>query len=795
MNENMKIKYFDEELEVYDERRVVNKNTYSITLNYVPSPTRPLTVENGKTMLTETNGTPNANQYVLDRENGLLLFNQAMKGKVMTINYSAIGLWCISADKVYTNVDNKGKIVETLEDLMKENRQAIESIKTVGDASTVITQLQANIDSVTGLVGNIAEGSSVNEELAKSITSGKGTNTTLTNTISSANNKINEMNTWVNQHGDIVNLDNRVDTVETEIPKINEQLETIVREVNSPLRYGKLTPPSDFIQTLPCDFYRDNDGIIKHNMDFTKYKNGKKIYVLKNGNDNGDGSKSNPYATLTKALTVVNSGSETSYVIYTDIEMFKRDEVAFTDIITNKKISIISIAKKRTNEEVKSISLAVEDLKGSWNTTQYSGMPYAITEGDYLTSSFSGRSLTVKFYCDNRSGIFEIKLDGTNNSYVKTLDLYTTVAGNKTLEIFKDLEEDDYKLTLTYKGKSPNATESRGYIFLENFITYSNYDSELSTQSIISTNTTYSWTLESDNVYKTTRSAVMNVIDNKNRDIYGLPIPLLQVSSLEECKNTNGTWYANDTTVYVHRIDNLIPTFNNTIVNIGVTGFAPKLRNSTLYFENICFTGYGNSCYVGTSYGWELNTEVCVNKCSFVGLKSASNKGNGLAIENIYKTYVFDSISAYSQLDGFNYHYAGISAENRRKCLVVEYNCKGYDLGLIDIGNNSNQTSTAHEGCSILRIGTIAGNSSNSCIVDVNGCYSILYDCHVSNTRENSQGFVFSSDKDNSAKAMLVNCSSIDCKTSLSVEGANTSVEINNFKRDGDIIVNSGILE
>ena len=224
MNDNMKIKYFDEELEVYDERRVVNKNTYSITLNYVPSPTRPLTVENGKTTLTETNGTPNANQYVLDRENGLLLFNQAMKGKVMTINYSAIGLWCISADKVYTNVDNKGKIVETLEDLMKENRQAIESIKTVGDASTVITQLQANIDSVAGLADNIVEGASVNEELTQNIESSEGVNAILTNTILSANNKINEMNTWVNQHGNIVNLDNRVDTVEAEISKINTNL-------------------------------------------------------------------------------------------------------------------------------------------------------------------------------------------------------------------------------------------------------------------------------------------------------------------------------------------------------------------------------------------------------------------------------------------------------------------------------------------------------------------------------------------------------------------------------------------
>lgn len=233
MNDNMKIKYFDEELEVYDERRVVNKNTYSITLNYVPSPTRPLTVENGKTILTETNGTPNANQYVLDRENGLLLFNQAMKGKVMTINYSAIGLWCISADKVYTNVDNKGKIVETLEDLMRENRQTIESIKTVGDAFTVITQLQADIDSVTGLVGNIAEGSSVNEKLTQNIESGEGVNATLTNTISSVNNKINEMNTWVNQHENIVNLDNRVDAVETEIPKINEHLDTKIQQLEN----------------------------------------------------------------------------------------------------------------------------------------------------------------------------------------------------------------------------------------------------------------------------------------------------------------------------------------------------------------------------------------------------------------------------------------------------------------------------------------------------------------------------------------------------------------------------------
>lgn len=265
MNDNMKIKYFDEELEVYDERRVVNKNTYSITLNYVPSPTRPLTVENGKTMLTETNGIPNANQYVLDRENGLLLFNQAMKGKVMTINYTAIGLWCISADKVYTNVDNKGKIVETLEDLMKENRQAIESIKTVGDASAVITQLQADIDSVIGLADNIAEGIRVNEELNQNIASGEGVNTALKNIIPIANNKINEMNTWVNQHGDIVDLDNRVETVETEIPKINENIHEINEKIDNEINElnSLISVNNDKIHTELNEFKNENNLNLK----------------------------------------------------------------------------------------------------------------------------------------------------------------------------------------------------------------------------------------------------------------------------------------------------------------------------------------------------------------------------------------------------------------------------------------------------------------------------------------------------------------------------------------------------
>jgi len=48
--------------------------------------------------------------------------------------------------------------------------------------------------------------------------------------------------------------------------------------------------PSDFVPKLPCKFYRDNDGIIRNNMNFTtRYKGGTKIYVKETGNDTTGG--------------------------------------------------------------------------------------------------------------------------------------------------------------------------------------------------------------------------------------------------------------------------------------------------------------------------------------------------------------------------------------------------------------------------------------------------------------------------------------------------------------------------
>lgn len=610
--------------------------------------------------------------------------------------------------------------------------------------------------------------------------------------IESVTNEVKDARTNGNTSFTYNNLKTRLDD---EHEKTNTQLSEIKQELVSPLRYGKLLLPTDFPK-IEFDFYRDSDGVIKHNFNFNNYKKGVKLYVSENGHDSNDGGKNRPFRTLTKAITNAMSRSETDFVIYVDVKIFKREESSFTSEIVNKNISIVGVAKEYVNLTENKYTIELSDLKGSWNTSQYPTMPYATAIGDTLTKNIIGSSVKLKCYCDNRSGIFEIKLEG-KYTYIKTIDLYNTVPGTYNIDIFKNIEYDTYKLTLTYKGQSPQATESRGYVILQDFITTYEYEDIKPANTIISTNSSYSWSLESNNTYKATRSGVRNVIDIANKDIYGLEVPLLNVATKDECIKNSGTWYTDNTTVWVHRSDNSTPTFENTIVNIAVTGFKPKyLRNSSIYFENITFMEDGNSLYLSTWYANEFNTKAIFNKCKFIGCKSSNNRGNGLAIDGIYRTHLFDCISAYSQMDGFNYHYSGVSGlDGRRKCLVTEYNCKGYDLGLIDIGNNSNQTSTAHEGCSILRIGTIAGNSSNSCITDVNGCYSILYDCNVSNSRENSEGFTFSSDSDNSAKAILINCSSSDCKRSLSVVGVNTRVKVKNFKYDGEIKINGGVLD
>lgn len=269
---NLKIKYYDEEIDVFNEVLMVENITFTATLSKIPSLNRKIFIKHGYTDLTEVETEPNINEFKVDRNTGVILFNSGMAGERVIVDYSAIGKFCVSADNVSTNIDSNGNVIETLEGFMQKNKEIIDSVNTVGDGATVLNQLEAHIESAKNLTGNIIEGGTLNDKLVKTINNGKNADTNLKESINSANTKISEMDQWINKHEDIVGLDNRVDVVETSIPKINEQLDNITPHITSwinVMEYGalpKLTDIADIIKNIVTT--KDNPTIYIPNETF-----------------------------------------------------------------------------------------------------------------------------------------------------------------------------------------------------------------------------------------------------------------------------------------------------------------------------------------------------------------------------------------------------------------------------------------------------------------------------------------------------------------------------------------------
>lgn len=274
---NLKIKYYDEEIDVFNEVLMVENITFTATLSKIPSLNRKIFIKHGYTDLTEVETEPNVNEFKVDRNTGVILFNSGMAGERVIVDYSAIGKFCVSADNVSTNIDSNGNVIETLEGFMQKNKEIIDSVNTIGDGATVLNQLEAHIESAKNLTGNIIEGGTLNDKLVKTINNSKNADTNLKESINSANTKITEMDQWVSKHGDIVNLDNRVDVVETSIPKINEQLETNTNNINS-ISINAKYPPLGLLPLL-SDGSTDNKDRLQDMIDFLSNRGGGKIIL------------------------------------------------------------------------------------------------------------------------------------------------------------------------------------------------------------------------------------------------------------------------------------------------------------------------------------------------------------------------------------------------------------------------------------------------------------------------------------------------------------------------------------
>lgn len=258
---NMLIRYFEEDIDVINEKQHVSTNN-QIQLEYIPNLDLNISVRKG-------NGDEITDFELGDA--GVITFNSDLARKIVYVDYTAIGEWMISAEKIYINYTNKNEVLETLEDLIDEQYKIIEQIKVIGDVQTIITQMQANIYNLVELyhivlnnetiLQNIKErieeciaekdrmvaavnaaissANTTKQALEQATTTANTTKNTLVNTtntcktelndfvntkkeelnstIANADKKISELNQWVLDNGDIAGLNNKVKDIKNHL--------------------------------------------------------------------------------------------------------------------------------------------------------------------------------------------------------------------------------------------------------------------------------------------------------------------------------------------------------------------------------------------------------------------------------------------------------------------------------------------------------------------------------------------------------------------------------------------------
>lgn len=236
--------------------------------------------------------------------------------------------------------------------------------------------------------------------------------------------------------------------------------------------------------------------------------------------------------------------------------------------------------------------------------------------------------------------------------------------------------------------------------------------------------TAINWTADGT-AYKCTRSAALNVVDTKFKDLYGNAQQYKKVGSVAEVQAQKGTWYTDGTSVWVRRLDDSVA--NDEVLVILAAGKCDvTIGNGDLILKNIEFLK--TTPDTQSTNGLRV-TSTGTGKVYLQNCYSRFNTNNGFSFVDVSEVYSFNCSTSYNKMDGFNYHVT----VPEKECFAFEYYDSSYENGASNTEGNSN-VSTAHDGMKILRIGTVGFNCNGPLIADVNGCISVNYDVMVSNS-------------------------------------------------------------
>lgn len=236
----------------------------------------------------------------------------------------------------------------------------------------------------------------------------------------------------------------------------------------------------------------------------------------------------------------------------------------------------------------------------------------------------------------------------------------------------------------------------------------------------------FTWTTD-DNAYSTTRSGVVSVIDNSVLNSDGYYTFYKQVETLQECKDTPGSWFLSGSTLSVNTLNGEQPS-SRIKVNLLVETCRLSVGADIdfIYLEGITSYACGNNEYAASikitnNTTTQYDGNAYVKDC--IGVEN--RLGNGIQFADLKEVYVQNSGSVRCRKDSLNYH-TNIAGYEKMK--VVEINCWSLDTGYESEGESSSNGSTAHDGMQIIRFGGNFQISRGSTVVDVNtGIRSLNY--------------------------------------------------------------------
>lgn len=208
-------------VKIKTEKQTVNSLKNVIQLMETPDEQERVTIVDSTDMIEVDNyeDLTEENQYWVDYNNplGNIYFHPNKKAQVYNIKYGSKGYTLISANKIFTKLDEQGNVVELLSDIIEQGREIIDELLILGGAVQVFYKLQQAI----------ADGNELHPKLVEENTKATSNITNLTKQNTDATNNIAKLTTQNNKADEnIPSLTTQNDEADVNIPTLTELNQT-----------------------------------------------------------------------------------------------------------------------------------------------------------------------------------------------------------------------------------------------------------------------------------------------------------------------------------------------------------------------------------------------------------------------------------------------------------------------------------------------------------------------------------------------------------------------------------------